>query len=94
MKTKLNTLLSRGGQRLAFILVCLLIAGAGWTASLALEDFSRQQDQIQSAFSGPSQVYLWHERQKQHAQPALAPKLEQPVNPALRVVPVSPTELE
>ena len=47
MKATMDLSVSSTGRKLAFVMVCLLIAGAGWTAKTGVDNLGNMHDELQ-----------------------------------------------
>ena len=69
MKTRAYLSGSLGMRRFAFVVACLLIAGAGWLSKHSVDRLGEMVDELQSDFLHPSPVYLSNTLRQQVAHP-------------------------
>ena len=69
MKTRAYLSGGLGMRRFAFVVACLLIAGAGWFSMNAVDRLGQMAEELQSEFLQPSPVYLMRTSFGQRAHP-------------------------
>jgi hypothetical protein len=67
MKTGTNVIVNTKARRVAFVMVCLLMASVGLAAKVTLNGLDRTQDAMLHDFMMPSQEYLLGASERQNA---------------------------
>jgi hypothetical protein len=89
MKTKAVILLASKKSHLAFACACALLAGSGWSAKLAMDEFIRIEERLDRSCDDTAFQCIWSLQHKTNAlrQPTLgAPTFFFPTNPAAPVL--------